>query len=39
MPPAKKSGAARAKNYYLGRYNPLEENFRVYKVVEGDRSP
>jgi hypothetical protein len=27
-----------AKNYYLCRYNPLEDNFRVYKVVEGKRS-
>lgn len=25
-------------NYYIARYNPLEENFRVYKVVEGRRS-
>ncbi len=27
-----------AKNYYIMRYNPLEENFRVYKVVNGRRS-
>ena len=26
------------KNYYIARYNPLEDNFRVYKVVEGKRS-
>jgi hypothetical protein len=25
-------------NYYLTRYNPLEENFRVYKVVGGKRT-
>ena len=25
-------------NYYIARYNPLEQNFRVYKVVEGQRS-
>jgi hypothetical protein len=24
-------------NYYLARYNPLENNFRFYKVVNGDR--
>ena len=24
-------------NYYIARYNPLEQNFRVYKVVEGKR--
>ncbi len=24
-------------NYYIARYNPLEDNFRVYKVVEGRR--
>src|ERR1700682_2960464 len=23
-----------AKNYYLARYNPLEDNFRLYKVVD-----
>jgi hypothetical protein len=27
-----------AKNYYVARYNPLEDNFRVYKVVNGSRS-
>jgi hypothetical protein len=26
-----------SKNYYLARYNPLEDNYRVYKVVEGKR--
>jgi Domain of Unknown Function (DUF1080) len=26
-----------AKNYYIARYNPLEDNFRVYKVVDGKR--
>lgn len=26
------------KNYYITRWNPLEENFRVYKVVEGKRA-
>jgi len=26
-----------AKNYYLARYNPLEDNYRVYKTVEGKR--
>lgn len=26
-----------AKNYYVARYNPLEDNFRVYKVVNGVR--
>jgi len=25
-------------NYYIARYNPLEENFRVYKVENGKRS-
>ncbi|MDO8126872.1 MAG: hypothetical protein Q6359_06565 [Candidatus Brocadiales bacterium] len=25
------------KNYYVVRYNPLEDNFRVYKVVRGNR--
>lgn len=25
-------------NYYICRINPLEENFRVYKVVDGKRS-
>ncbi|MBM4030445.1 MAG: hypothetical protein FJ291_01510 [Planctomycetes bacterium] len=27
-----------AKNYYIARYNPLEENYRVYKVVDGRRT-
>ncbi len=27
-----------AKNYYVARYNPLEDNFRVYKVVDGKRT-
>lgn len=27
-----------ADNYYVARYNPLEENFRVYKVVGGKRN-
>ena len=27
-----------ARNYYVARYNPLEDNFRVYKVVDGKRS-
>lgn len=26
-----------AKNYYIARYNPLEDNYRVYKVVNGRR--
>ena len=26
------------KNYYIARYNPLEDNFRVYKVVDGKRT-
>lgn len=26
-----------ANNYYICRYNPLEDNFRVYKVVDGKR--
>ena len=30
--------AADAKNYYLARYNPLEDNFRLYKVVDGVRT-
>jgi len=25
------------KNYYLVRYNPLEDNYRLYKVVDGKR--
>lgn len=27
-----------AKNYYLARYNPLEDNYRLYKVADGKRS-
>jgi hypothetical protein len=27
-----------AKNYYLCRYNPLEGNIRVYKVIDGVRT-
>jgi hypothetical protein len=27
-----------ADNYYLARWNPLEDNFRVYKVEKGNRS-
>ena len=27
-----------AKNYYICRWNPLEHNFRLYKVVAGQRS-
>jgi hypothetical protein len=27
-----------ARNYYLTRYNPLEDNFRLYKVVDGKRT-
>lgn len=26
-----------AKNYYIVRFNPLEDNFRVYKVLDGKR--
>jgi hypothetical protein len=26
-----------AKNYYVARYNPLEDNYRVYKVEKGRR--
>lgn len=26
-----------AQNYYIARHNPLEDNFRVYKVVDGRR--
>ena len=25
-------------NYYIARYNPLEENYRVYKVENGNRT-
>jgi len=27
-----------AKNYYIARYNPLEDNFRLYKVEDGKRT-
>lgn len=27
-----------ARNYYLARYNPLEDNYRLYKVVNGKRT-
>jgi hypothetical protein len=27
-----------AKNYYIARHNPLEDNFRVYKVEAGKRT-
>ncbi|MGH9966805.1 MAG: family 16 glycoside hydrolase [Pyrinomonadaceae bacterium] len=27
-----------AKNYYIARYNPLENNYRVYKVEDGRRT-
>jgi hypothetical protein len=27
-----------AKNYYIVRHNPIEDNFRVYKVVDGERT-
>lgn len=27
-----------AKNYYIVRYNPLEDNLRLYRVVKGSRS-
>lgn len=26
------------RNYYIARWNPLEDNFRVYKVVDGVRT-
>ena len=26
------------KNYYIARYNPLEDNYRVYKVEDGNRT-
>jgi hypothetical protein len=28
-----------ADNYYIARWNPLEDNYRFYKVVDGKRSP
>jgi hypothetical protein len=27
-----------ARNYYVARYNHLEDNYRVYKVVDGNRT-
>ncbi len=30
--------ASDARNYYIARYNPLESNFRVYKVFKGKRT-
>jgi hypothetical protein len=33
-----KSDQGGANNYYLCRMNPLEDNFRVYKVVSGKRT-
>ncbi len=27
-----------AKNYYIARMNPLENNYRVYKVIDGKRT-
>src|SRR6185312_9085510 len=27
-----------AQNYYLARYNPLEDNYRLYKVIDGKRT-
>jgi hypothetical protein len=27
-----------ANNYYIARLNPLETNYRIYKVVDGQRS-
>ena len=27
-----------ANNYYIARMNPLEDNYRVYKVVAGKRT-
>ncbi len=27
-----------ANNYYIARFNPLENNFRIYKVVDGKRT-
>jgi hypothetical protein len=30
--------AKNARTYYISRYNPLEDSFRVYKVVDGKRS-
>src|ERR1700693_5830430 len=30
--------AKNARTYYVARFNPLEDSFRVYKVVDGKRS-
>jgi len=30
--------AADAKNYYVCRWNPLENNYRLYKVIDGKRT-
>lgn len=30
--------ASDAKNYYIARFNPLEDNLRLYKVVDGNRT-
>jgi len=30
--------ATDARNYYTVRFNPLEDNFRLYKVVNGERT-
>jgi hypothetical protein len=30
--------AQNRQNYYIARYNPLEDNFRVYKVQDGKRT-
>ena len=30
--------ATDVNNYYIARYNPLEDNYRVYKVVNGSRT-
>jgi hypothetical protein len=30
--------AKNARTYYVARYNPLEDSYRVYKVVDGKRS-
>ena len=27
-----------ARNYYFARYNPLEDNYRLYKVIHGKRT-
>jgi len=27
-----------ANNYYICRHNPLEDNFRIYKVIDGKRT-